>query len=162
MCVCLCVWERWPGPIYCQVKQLIKYQRAGKLSPLSPSDINLDPNPGSEPLQTQGGKLYGRGKSREEGERWGWVEGGTLLLGTSGKPFSAPGFTIGLPTVWVSKVIYKDLWGSLESAFITTCCVTDSGCVCVCQELVVVRDTVGKAQSLSKAHLPPPLTSEVQ
>lgn len=50
-----------------------------------------------------------------------------------------------------------------ESAFITTCCVTDSDCVCVCQELVVVvRDTVGKAQSLSNPHLPPPLTSEVQ
>lgn len=36
------------------------------------------------------------------------------------------------------------------------------GCVHMCQELVVVKDTVGKAQSLSNAHLPLPLTSEVQ
>ena len=35
-------------------------------------------------------------------------------------------------------------------------------CACACQELVVVKDTVGKAQSLSIANLPLPLTREVQ
>lgn len=47
----------------------------------------------------------------------------------------------------------EDVWGRLYSAFITTCCVI---------ELLVVRDTVGKAQSLSNAQLLLPSTTEVQ
>lgn len=47
----------------------------------------------------------------------------------------------------------EDVWGRLFSTFITTCCVI---------ELLVVRDTVGKAQSLSNAQLLLPSTTEVQ
>lgn len=66
-------------------------------------------------------------------------------------PFFAPTFTSGGKHGY--GYIAEDVWGRLHSAFVTTCCVI---------ELLVVRDTVGKAQSLSNAQPLLPSTTEAQ